>query len=177
MKNIFTKIALILFITASALVATAQSSKDKKFAKCVTEDGMMEVKLAELALNKASSAEIKTHAQHMVDDHSKANQELKALAVKKNIILPTSISEKQQKRYDKLAKLDGKEFDKKFSKQMKCDHKKAVCVFKKQAKKGDDEELKSWASGKVSTMEHHLDMWKAVFKKVKDDNSKSVTSK
>ena len=177
MKNTFTKIAFMLFITASALTATAQSSKDAKFVKCTAEDGMMEVKLGQLGVSKASSQEVKAHSKHMIDDHSKANEELKALAAKKNITLPSSISEKQQKCYDKLAKLEGKEFDKKYAKQMKCDHKKAVCSFKKQAKKGDDQELKSWASGKVSTLEHHLDMWEAVCKKVKNDNSKSVTSK
>lgn len=177
MKNTFTKIALMLFITASAFTATAQSAKDKKFVKCAAEDGIMKVKLAQLALNKSSSAEIKRHAQHMIDDHSKANQELKTLVAKKNITLPSSMTEKQQKSYDKFAQVEQAKFDKKYAKQMKCDHKKAVYLFKKQAKKGEDAEITSWASNQVGTLEHHLDMWEAVVKNLKDNDSKSVTSK
>lgn len=177
MKNTFTKIALMLFITASTITVTAQSSKDTKFAKCAAQDGMMEVKLAQLALNKSGSTEIKRHAQHMIDDHSKYNQELKNLAAKKNITLPASITEKQQKHYDKFASMEDKKFDEKYARKMKCDHKKAVCTFKKQAKKGDDAELTSWAKANIPTLEHHLDMWEAVVKNLKDNDSKSVTSK
>lgn len=177
MKNTFTKIALMLFITASAFTATAQSSKDAKFAKCAAQDGLMKVKLAELALDKSKSADIKRHAQHMLDDHGQANKELKALAAKKNMTLPASLTEKQQKCYDKMAQIEPAKFDRKYANQMKCDHRKAISLFKKQAKKGEDAELTSWASAKVPTLEHHLDMWEAASKNLKDKDSKSVSSK
>ena len=165
MKKIF-----ILFMMGCTSIITAQttvSKKDKKFAECAAKDGLMEVKLGQLALTKASNAEVKKHAQMMVDDHTKANDELKGVASKKGIALPTALDEKQQKSYDKFAKLDGKKFDKKYSKCMVKDHKKALCLFKKEAKKGKDSELKSWANGKVATLEHHKKMWEETCKDVK----------
>lgn len=159
MTRMITKIAVMLFLTGTFLTATAQN-KDEKFAKCAAADGLMEVKISQLAVNKVASPSIKTHAQHMIDDHMKANDELKMLAAGKNIALPSALNKKQQKCYDKMAKLEGKQFDKKYVKQMKCNHKKAVCVFKKEAKKGKDPELKAWASGKVPVLEAHLTMWK-----------------
>ncbi|MCE3259800.1 MAG: outer membrane protein-like protein, partial [Bacteroidetes bacterium] len=66
---------------------------DMEFVIDAADGGMLEVKLGELAKTKATSAEVKEHAQHMIDDHSKANEELKALAAQKNITLPVDLSE------------------------------------------------------------------------------------
>lgn len=167
MKHLITKIAVVLFMSGTFLTASAQT-KDEKFAKCAAEAGMAEVKMGELGVSKATSAEVKMHAQHMIDDHSKANEELKALAAKKNIVLPSTPSKKQQKCYEKFAKCEaGSKFDKKYAKQMKCDHKKTVCYFEKEAKKGKDPELKAWAAGKVPTLKGHLEMWKTACKNLK----------
>lgn len=155
------------FAALSFFTVNAQSSRDIRFAKCAAEDGMMEVQLGKLAQSKATSSTVKMHAQHMIDDHSKANDELKALAARKNISLPTSTSDKHQKKEEKLSKLNGTDFDKRYAKCMVRDHKKEICKFKKQAKKGDDEELRSWAEGKVPTLESHLQMWKEACKETK----------
>jgi len=69
--------------------------------------------------------------------------------------------------YDEMAKLNGKDFDKKYTKCMIRDHKKAICLFKKEAKKGDDAEFRSWASQTVPVLEHHREMWKEACKSIK----------
>lgn len=165
MKKLF--IVFLLGCTIAMTAQTTVSKKDEKFAKCVAKDGLLEVKLGQLAQANASNADVKKHAAMMVDDHTKANEELKTVAAKKNIALPTTLTEKQQKMYDKLAKLQGKEFDKHYSKCMVKDHKKAVCVFKKQSKKGKDSDLKSWSAAKLPTIEHHKEMWEETCKAVK----------
>lgn len=149
------------------LAASAQSSRDIKFAKCAADDGMMEVQLGKLAQSKATSNEVKMHAQHMIDDHTKANEELKALAAKKNIALPTAVSDKKQKKEQKLSRLNGTDFDKRYTKCMVKAHKKAICLFKKEAKRGKDAEMKAWAEQKVPTLESHLSMWKEACKNLK----------
>ena len=157
MKPYYFILAVGILISSNAL---AQSSRDIKFAKCVAEDGMMEVQAAKIALTKASISDIKMHAQHMIDDHGKANEELKSLAAKKNIQLPTALNAKKQKEQDELLQLNGKDFDKHYAKCMVHAHKKAICLFKKEAKKGDDPEITKWAEGKVPVLESHLAMWK-----------------
>lgn len=163
------KILVLLLIGCSSIITaqTEVSKKDKKFAKCAAKDGLMEVQISQLALAKASDSEVKKHAQMMIDDHTKTNEELKGVASKKGIVLPTALTMKQQKCYDKMAKLDGKAFDKKYSKYMVKDHKKALWLFKKEAKKGKDSDLKSWANGKVATLESHKKMWEETCKDVK----------
>jgi putative membrane protein len=63
----------------------ADKEKDTDFAIEAADGGMLEVELGKVAQQKASSAEVKKFAQMMVDDHTKANDELKALAAQKNI--------------------------------------------------------------------------------------------
>jgi putative membrane protein len=38
------------------------------------------------------------------------------------------------------------------------DHKKDIDLFEREANNGEDADLKSWASGKLPTLKHHLEM-------------------
>ncbi len=131
---------------------------DTEFAVAAADGSMLEVQLGQLALTKASSPKVKEFAQSMVDDHSKANEELKSLAQTKNITLPSTISEEKQKDYDKLAEKSGADFDKAYSEFMVKDHKDDVDQFKKAAEKCEDAEIKSWAAEKLPVLENHLSM-------------------
>lgn len=134
---------------------------DSGFVLKAAEGGLMEVQLGKLALKNASSAAVKKHAQMMVNDHGKANTELKTLAKSKNITLPTALGSEKQNKYDELKGKTGAEFDKDYTSYMVDDHKKDIEDFKKQAERGFDAEIKSWAAGKVPTLESHLQMWES----------------
>lgn len=129
-----------------------------EFAVAAADGGMLEVQLAQLALEKASSPKVKEFAQSMVTDHSKANEELKSLAQTKNITLPSSLSEEKQKDYNDLAEKSGAEFDKAYSDYMVKDHKDDIDKFKKAAENAEDPDIKTWAANKVPVLEHHLSM-------------------
>lgn len=130
---------------------------DTEFAVEAADGGMLEVQLGQLAQANASSADVKAFAKMMVDDHSKANDELKAAAAQKNISLPAALSDKNQKKYDDLAGKTGTDFDKAYIDFMVDDHEEDIDAFKKEAEKGNDADLKAWAAGKVPTLQHHLD--------------------
>src|SRR5450755_3390401 len=80
---------------------------EKKFVKDALLGGMTEVELGKMAVEKASSDAVKQFGQKMIDDHSKANEELKQIASKENINAPDSLDSKHQSRVDKLSKLSG----------------------------------------------------------------------
>jgi putative membrane protein len=142
---------------------------DTEFAVNAADGGMLEVQLGQLAATKASSPKVKEFAQKMVDDHSKANDELKSLAAQKNISLPASLSEDKQKKYDDLAGKSGADFDKAYSEFMVKDHKDDIDKFKKCADDAKDADLKAWAAGKVPVLEHHLSMAQAMEEVVKNN--------
>jgi putative membrane protein len=67
--------------------AGAVNSSDKKFVTEAAHGGMKEVELAKLAVTKAASDEVKQYAQRLIDDHTKANDELMQLASQKGITI------------------------------------------------------------------------------------------
>jgi putative membrane protein len=130
--------------------------KDSEFVVAAADGGQYEVELGKLAVANGGSEQVKKLGQMMVDDHTKANSELKTLAQQKNITLPEALSDKCQKKYEELAKKSGYEFDKEYSELMVRDHKEDLAAFKKESEKGADPEVMAWAAGKVPVLEHHL---------------------
>ena len=107
------------------------SSADTDFMNKAAQGGMAEVELGKLAASKGANADVKKFGQQMVDDHSKANSELKTVAASKSITLPTEVNAEQKAMMDKLSKLSGAAFDKEYVKGMVEDHEKDVADFEK----------------------------------------------
>jgi putative membrane protein len=143
--------------------------KDANFAVEAAEGGMMEVMLGKLAATNAASPDVKELGMELVSDHSAANDELEVLAKRKNIALPTLLSKRCEKKYNKFTRKTGKKFDKCYTRYMVKDHKKDIKCFRKEADKGSDAEIKAWASGKVPVLEHHLDLAKNACEAVKKE--------
>jgi putative membrane protein len=129
---------------------------DAEFAVDAADGGMLEIQLANVALRNAASSEVKEFAQMILNDHSKANDELKSIAEKKNIILPIALSDKSQEKLEDMSEKTGADFDKAYCNYMVKEHKEDINEFEKQAEKGNDPELKSWAAEKLQTLERHL---------------------
>jgi len=142
------------------------STADHKFATDAAEGGMAEVQLGQLAVSKATNADVKNFAQKMVDDHSKANDQLKAAAAGENITLPTSIGAKNQATYDRLNKLSGAAFDKAYVQDMVRDHEMDVKEFERESQSGNDSALKNFASQTLPTLQEHLRMIKDIESKL-----------
>lgn len=133
---------------------------DIQFAAKAAEGGMLEVQLGELAQRNGTSDKIKELGNMMVKDHSEANEELKKLAFEKNIALPAKLGDEKMKKYNDLNAKKGNEFDRAYADFMVKDHEEDIKLFKDEAENGNDAEIKNWASGKISTLEHHLQMAK-----------------
>ena len=129
--------------------------------------GMAEVELSKPATTKAKDAEIQKFAQKMIEDHTNANTELKQLAGKKNVTLPTELDAAHKAIKDKLAVLSGAEFDKEYVNAMVADHEKAVSLFKSQSESGTDADAKAFAAKTLPKLQMHLDMIKAMQGKMK----------
>lgn len=159
-----------LFITALATAAVAAdkglAGKDKDFIKKAASGGMMEVEAGQLAKTKGQSQEVKDFGSRMVTDHGKANDELKTLAQQKNVPLPTKLEHKHKSVVDKLNKVSGADFDKKYMSEMVKDHKADVEEFRKASQKVKDPEVKAWVEKTLPVLEQHLQNAKEVAQKV-----------
>jgi len=129
--------------------------------------GMAEVELSRLATTKSQNAEVKKFANQMIQDHTNANTELKQLAGKKNVTLPTELDAAHKATKDKLSGLAGAEFDKEYVSAMVADHEKTVALFQSQASGGTDADAKAFAAKTLPKLQGHLDMIKAMQGKMK----------
>jgi putative membrane protein len=135
---------------------------DRKFAKDVALTAMVEVELGKLAAQKASRDDIKQLGQKIVDDHAKANDQLKEVASKEQIPIPDALDSKHQARVDKLSKLSGEEFDKAFVKEQLKDHQAEVRDFSAEAQGGADPSIKEFASNMLPTLQQELELVKSL---------------
>jgi len=134
------------------------ASPDATFMRQAASDGMAEVEHGRLAAKNASADDVRQFGQRMVDDHSKANNELKALASKKGATLPAELEGKHKAMQDKLAKLKGAEFDRTYMAHMVDAHEQAVALFQKQAKGGKDADVRAYAEKTLPVLQQHLKM-------------------
>lgn len=137
-----------------------------EFVAHAARDGMAEVELGKLATARGESSAVKEFAQRMIDDHGKANGELKSLASAKNIPVPADADSEHKMLMDRLSKLSGAEFDRAYMQAMVRDHDHAVAKFKAFSERGDDPELKKWAEKTLPTLQAHERMAKDAAAKV-----------
>ncbi|HEY7112529.1 MAG TPA: DUF4142 domain-containing protein [Thermoanaerobaculia bacterium] len=128
------------------------------FAKKAAVGGMAEVELGRLAVERASNARVKEFGQRMVDDHSKANAELKLAAREQGVALPTELDAEHQAAIDRLSRLSGSAFDQAYMRDMVMDHEEDVSEFARAARHSGDSPIKSFASRALPTLQDHLKM-------------------
>lgn len=136
-------------MTAGATPAT--------FVKDAAQDGMAEVALAKVALDKSKNDEVKKFAQKMEEDHSQANDQLATIARAKGMSVPKQLDAKHQAMVKMLSAKSGTAFDKAYADHMAKDHTKAVALFQG-ASQSSDPELASFAKKTLPTLEEHKQM-------------------
>jgi putative membrane protein len=137
---------------------TKASAADSKFVQNASAGGMAEVQMGELAKQKASESAVKDFAAKMVMDHTKANDELKAIASQEGMSLATTLNAKDKALYDRLSGMSGAQFDQAYMNAMVTDHRQDVAEFQKEAKSGQNPKLKEFAMKTLPTLEEHLKM-------------------
>ncbi len=174
MKTILTITTLMIFL---GLTVQAQEKDPVKKAEAANEDKadedlvdedvaeflvksadarMMDAKEGKLATVNATSAALRKYGELMIKDQSLLLDKIKALAAKRNITIPTGISDKKQEGRDDLAKEKGKDFDDKFIKMMVIDHERDIKLFKK-ATECKDKGVSEFAKKYLPVIQSHLD--------------------
>lgn len=138
----------------STAATTKLSAADKQFFKKAAIGGMTEVSAGKLAAENGTTDSVKKFGQRMVDDHTKAGEQLKALAAQKSIELPSAPDEKHQAMLDKLKTMNGADFDKVFIADMKAGHADAIATFKA-GSQSKDADIAKFATATLPTLHDH----------------------
>jgi putative membrane protein len=146
---------------------------DEKISRFMTEAAdarMMDIEEGKLAMQNGTNDLIKNYGQRMVTDNTKLLQELRTLAASKNITLPQQLSNEKADELENLGEKEGKEFDQKFIKMMRADHKRDADRFESAAEECKDQDVKSFASKNLAVVESHLTMLEQV-----NDSNERIT--
>jgi putative membrane protein len=165
-------LGLVLIPAWLSLGAQDKAGQDEDFVRKASAADVAEIELGKLASQNAGSPEVKQFGQTMVGDHSKASQELAAIAKKKGFKVSTQMDQKHQEAFGQLSKLKGADFDRKYMAQMVMDHQEAADLFETQAAKGQDADLKNFAAKTVPVIRHHLKHAQQLASNVGADKSK-----
>lgn len=132
---------------------------DRDFMEKAAHSGFAEVESSKLAIEKATSPEIKTFAEQMVKDHTQTNEELAALAQARGVKLPDGPSMVQKGKMKLLSTADGSDFDRRYAESMGIEaHRDTIDLFEKASRNAKDPEIKAFATGKLPALRHHLEM-------------------
>ena len=135
------------------------------FAVKAADGGLMEVEVGKLARDKAMNPRIRNFGNMMVDDHTKANNQLKTIADSLKIALPDSLSSDDKKKIENLSKKKGKDFDKAYMDLMLKDHQDDIAEFRKASDNLSDSAIKDFATNTLPVLEKHLDSAQAIVAK------------
>lgn len=113
----------------TASTGKAQTDDDKKFLATAAQSDVNEIKLSQLAEEKATNPAVKAFAHKMVVEHKKMSASMKPFADSWGVTPPAGLDDDHQKEYDKLNGLSGADFDKEYIDQMVTDHAKALDAF------------------------------------------------
>ena len=156
------KIRIVVAVCLGLLVAGAASAQnlskgDQRILVNLAQANVNEVAAGNIALQKASSPEVKSFAQKMVDDHGKGLQEVQQVAQAKNVTLPTERDAKHKKMADRLNALSGEEFDKTYIANAGVnDHKAAHKLVTEAQQKAKDPDVKALAAKLQPTIDQHM---------------------
>ena len=143
------------------------AADDSDFMKEAAVGGMAEVDLGKLAVTNAASSDVKKFGQMMVDDHTKANNDLKALAAKKGLTLPAGTDPSHKATMDDLRGRTGADFDKEYVEEMVDDHEEDVAKFEDESKNASDPDIRAFAAKTLPVLQKHLDAIKSIQAKMK----------
>lgn len=154
--------------TSSSAGASKLSQSDERMMKQIAEANLAEISAGKIAQDKAQSDEVKSFAKKMVDDHTKALDDLKQLAQSKGVTLPNEPDKQHMAMEKKLQALSGEKFDKQYLQQSgDRAHKETHRLLQRASSRAEDSDLKNYASKVIATVESHQQMAKDTTRNLK----------
>jgi putative membrane protein len=144
---------------AASGATTASAADPATFVDKAGRSGAFEIEASKLAQGKATSGDVKAFANRMVDDHTRAANELKLAAG--SLSVPAEPSADQRAKLDTLARQSGADFDRQYANEVGvAAHEEAVTLFDDYARNGTDASLKAYAEKTLPALRDHLAMAK-----------------
>lgn len=167
LKILFATLVLSGFATAIAADTAHQQKfvdsaiEPQKFVEKASSGGVMEVELAKMALEKSTLDEVRHFAQMMIESHTVINDQLRTLAKNEGLNIADEPSLVKKTKAFVLSQKEGESFDEAYAKNQVAAHEKTYHLFRRAANSSNDN-IRKFAETKLTTLEHHLNMARAL---------------
>lgn len=128
---------------------------DQRFLVNACEGNAAEIQLADLALQKSSNAQVRDLAEQIKKDHTAAQEELHVVASGLNVEVPNEPSASQKRTYERLSKLEGKEFDDAYLRKMQEEHQATIRTYERVAEKTETPTVRAYAERTLEALKAH----------------------
>lgn len=144
-------------VTMDTPAAPALNKGDQRIVAELARANLAEVDAGKLAVSKTKNAQIKAYAQQMIDDHGRALNDIRQLALDKGVNVPAEPDARHKAMARALAKLDGDKFDKAYLTQAGVrDHSAVHKALLRHRERARDQDLKALVAKMLPTVEQHL---------------------
>lgn len=157
LKKLSLSAVIFLGLAACFNVMAADSIKADDFVEEASAKGLAEIESSKLALEKSQSAEVRKFAQSMIDDHTKANEELARIASAKKLKISKDPELMNKAKALILKQRDGESFDEAYANHQVMAHEQSIELFQR-ATTLKDTELQTFAQKTLPKLQHHLQM-------------------
>jgi putative membrane protein len=154
--------ALVFAGLAAAQAADTTSAQDKAFVAMVSQGGMFEVKLGQLAADQGSTQDLRDQGNTEAHDHQLVGDKLKGIAADAGLPFPDALNATFQGQLDTIKAMQGTAFDAAYLRAMEDVHAKDGAAFAKEAKQGSDPKLKAFAAETYRIVLRHIGELKAI---------------
>ena len=137
--------------------AAMNPANEMEFVKTAAKKGMAEVKIAQLAVEKAEDPKVKELAQMLVKDHTAANAALKPICETLGAKPADHADAKAQQKYDELSAMNGKEFDQSFLATMHKCHDKTIMLLEAGKKVAKSDEVIAYINTTLPVIKGHAE--------------------
>jgi putative membrane protein len=147
------------------------NTQDKLFAQLLGSGGLAEVELGKLAGGKARAESVKLFAGRMVEDHTKANDELAALAKQAGIPLPGELNPDDRAMREDLDRADARAFDLTYVSGQIVSHQKAAVLLQYEIGQGQNAQIQRFAAKTLPLVLAHLEMARVILTQLRSATS------
>lgn len=153
------------------------SASDQKMLKTMALNNLAEIEAGRMAQSKTQSEEVRSFAQRMIDDHTKALEDVRQLAQARGVSLPTELDRANKRKADRMASLSGEAFDRAYMAQAGVDdHKKNHALLQQAQTRAKDPDVKALAARTLPIVHEHLNSAQQLHKNTARGSSRTQGS-
>ena len=152
-------LALVVAVLGFVSLGWAQDQNmptGKAFIKKAAEINLGEIELGKLAEQKGHNQAVKDFGKRMVEDHTKAEDELQRVAKQEGVTLPTQPGAEGKSLHQQLSNASGAQFDEMYIRHMLSGHKGAIADFENGVEDGRTSAIKSYAEKVLPVIQDHI---------------------